>query len=237
MRMAWLIGIAAILTASPAAADITARYVSPINNAVAMTVQVNDKGDSRVSMGNQIAFLTIGGDTYLLLSDLSGVYAVRQEDWIAFHAEIMREALPADFAQESGLPTYAVTEGSTETIGGRVGKVWWLRAKGQPAPAAGATRSGFDFVVSADSDLAPIGRALAKQMAASSLMMTGVIGSMGNFSAGLTEIFAKGTVIRMSRVFRLDGVDTHAVPASEFMLPPTVLTREQFAARNGRRPR
>jgi hypothetical protein len=235
MRPVWLLGIVAILSASPAAADITARYASPINNAVTITVEVNDRGDSRVSMGNQMAFLTVGGVAYVLGSDLSGVYAVTEEDWIAVQTANMRAALPADFGKSPELPAYEVIEGGTETVADRTGKVWWLRVKGEPTPTAGARPSGFDFVVNGDPDLAPVGRALARQMGASSAMMGAITEVARDFVMGNDEIFAKGTVIRMSRVMRLDSVDTNPVPASAFALPATVLTREQFAARSGSR--
>lgn len=231
MKTAWPIAIALFLAAAPAAADISARYVSPMTSAITVTVEVNDKGDSRVSMGNQMAVVTLDGVSYLLQADLSGVYAVRQEDWIAVQVAAMRAALPADFGKGPELPPYEVTEGGTETVAGRTGKVWWLRMKGEPAPPGGSRPSGFDFVVSTDPDLAPVGRALANQMGQSSAMMAEVAGPSG-FMARSDSIFAKGTVIRMSRVMRLDSVDTKPVPASQFVLP-TILTREQFAQRSG----
>lgn len=236
MKPTWLFGIAAILCSSPAAADVTARYVSPMTQAVAMTVEVNDKGDSRVSIDNQMALLTVNGVSYLLLSDLSGTYAVTQDDWIAVQMEMMRAMMPHGFGQDADGSDYEMVEGGTETIAGRSGKVWTLRMK-TPRPVSAESPTGFDFVVSADPDLALVGRALAKTMGLSSAMMRAIRGPASSLSAKTDEVFAKGTVIRMSRVLRLDRVDSNPVPASEFALPATILTREQFATRSGASPR
>jgi hypothetical protein len=74
-------------------------------------------------------------------------------------------------------------------------------------------------------------------MGLSSAMMTAITGTPRSFTADTDAIFAKGTVIRMSRVMSLESVDTKPVPDSDFALPATILTREQFASRFSPRPR
>lgn len=240
MRTRLIIALAVAAAATPAAADVTAHYVAgPVANGVPlMTIEVNDRGDTRVAMGNRSAVLTVDGVTYLVQADLGGVYVARQDDFLAVSIENARTMMGPDFHPPAhpSRPASAepeplrVVQGGTETVGGRTGTVWQLRdAHARPGVA------GFDFVVSTDPDLAPIGRLLADQNRASreglrQLVGTEAIDSTGFFS-GIADIFSRGTVIRMGRIMRLDSVDTRPIPAADFVLPSPPLTREQLAAR------
>lgn len=237
--------VAALLAlwASPAAADVTARYVAGANAALAMTVEVNDRGDSRTSMGNQGAVLTVNGETYLLMADLAGTFAVRQEDVFALFAAQAR-AMTSDIAAgpAAAAPpdrSVAVRQGS-EVVGGRTGTIWAVRSPGEESAARPGGRArpgeggGIDFVVSSDPDLAPVGRVLARQLGASVDGMNRMIGpGWGRFGAAMRSIFERGTVIRFGRLLRLESVATGPVPADRFALPETVFSREQYAARMG----
>ena len=224
MRVGGIVIVLAAVFASPAAADITARYVSPMTSAVGMTIEVNDKGDARAGMSNTSALLILDGVTYILASDLSGPYAVKQEDWVAVETERMRTALPAGFGSRPD-PAYEIVAGGQETIGGRTGTVWSLRR-------AGEARSGeIDFVICGDPDLAEIGRLFARQFNASMGIMRSLIGSTPDMFAKLEAIMAKGAVIRAGRLLRLDSVDNEPIPPSEFAFPGPLLSREDYAAR------
>ena len=213
----------------PADAALTAHYVNP-QGLLAMTVEVNDRGETRISQGNQFAVLTVGGVTYLLLSDLSGTFAIRQEDWLAVNLAAVKKAMPAG-AKDLGkdLPPYEIVRGGKEVVAGRTGTLWTVRRKGV------ADTAGFDFVICEDPDLAPIGAAFERQMASSAAGMAEVMGSAGDFGAKIDDAMKKGTVIRMSRILRLESVKGGVVPDADFVLPATVLTREQYAARTAGR--
>lgn len=242
-----LVAVLVLLLASPAAADITARYVSGFNASMTMVVEVNDRGDSRVSMGNQMAVLTLDGQAYVLTADLAGTYAVKHEDMIAVIAAqgraMMAEMghLPTEAAAPEAPRMTAVQQG-TETVAGRAGTVWAVLRPGEAgARTDGALQASLEFVVNTDPDLAPVGRVLASQYGASLEGMDRMLGvpfgaGDGGMSAAMRSIFERGTVIRFGRMFRLDSVDANPVPASQFVLPATVLTREQYAARSGFAP-
>jgi hypothetical protein len=204
-------------------ADVTARYVNP-DGLFVMTVEADDKGDSRISQGNQYAVLTRGGVAWLLLADLSGVYAVRQEDWLAVTLAKVRGAMPhpPDFHDTQ---QYEIVAGGAERVGGRSGTLWSLQEHGKPPSTV------FQFVISDDPDLAPVGRAFAAQFFASASGMGSMIGSVPAFAAKANEIFAKGTVIRMGHMLRLESVSKDPIPAADFALPAVILSREQYAAR------
>lgn len=229
MRPAHIFVFAALLCASPATADVTARYALGNGAVPGMIVQADDKGHVRVAMGNQVAILLLDGETYFLTADLSGLYAAKQEDLLAVMTEQMRAMIPPDAAAAppSDTMVYDIVSGGTEIVGGRSGTVWTLRPHGQAADIP------FDFVISTDPDLAPIGRAFAAQFGSSSTMMRNMLGSVPDMAAKAQAILAKGAVIRMGRLMRLESVDKAPVPASAFALPGPVLDRAQLRARMG----
>lgn len=227
MRISSIIAVLALLVATPAAADITARYAVSQGRMPAFIVQVNDRGDSRISSGNQMAVLTLGGVTYILMADLAGTFAVRQEDMMAAFADMVPVA--ARTAPASG--DYRIVETGRETVGGRSGVVLALRSGEEEEPV-----SGFDFVVNADADLAPVGRALARQFSASADGLGAMLGNVPAFAANSAAIMSRGTVIRVGRLLHLESIDTGPVPETQFALPGPLLTRAQFAARMGWSP-
>jgi hypothetical protein len=223
MWVRWIIVSAALLCATPAAADVTARYVPDRGGAALMTIEVNDKGDSRVSMGSSGAFLTIDGTAYVLAADLAGAYAVRQEDWVA----VQSEAAPMRVPDGTTLTFDTVDEGAA-SVGRRAGRHWTVRPHGMPRTAG----TLMEMVISTDRDLAAVGRAYAALFAAS-MRARRITGIAADYSSKLLAVLAKGTMIRIIHAMRLDSVDNVPVPASEFTLPGPVLTREQYAARAG----
>jgi hypothetical protein len=241
MRLLWL-AAAASLIAAPVRADVTARYAMGFapSGLPPMIVEVNDHGDSRINMGNNVAVLTLDGIAYILMADLNGTFVARQDDVLAIQVEQARGMLDqGDHQARQGTrpartlaeTSFRTVQGGSESVGGRSGTVWGLRPAG-----ASATPADIDFVVNGDADLAPVGRALARQFASSrsAVMQAGLPQSSsagaGSFD-GLVAIFERGTVIRWGRLARLESVDTHPIPASEFVLPSAPLTRAQLEAR------
>lgn len=227
MRLGWPIVIATIFASTPAMADITATYRVSDGRMPDMIIRVTDDGDSRLTSGSQMAVLTVNGETYVIMSDLNGVFAVRQADMVAAFADL----LPADFRNdveqtEIPSPSYEIVESGTEMVGGREGTVLAVR---QDAEEPEITER---YVINRDSDLAPIGTALARQFAGSMEGFRGVQ-VLQNYGAHILDIFSRGTVIRLGNLFRLESIDTNPIPRSELALPDTVLTREEFVARMG----
>jgi stage V sporulation protein SpoVS len=224
--------IGALLVGGAAkAADITARYVMPsIGNAV-MTVQADDRGNSRISVDDESAVITTNGVSYVLMADRQGTLVVRREDMLAVQREVARTlvgAAPIPERAEPRVDFSPPTEAGIETVAGRTGTIWVvLRADGPEADR-------MDLVVGADPDLAPIGRALARQFRESTFVVgAGVdsLGLAGELPRAALSIVERGTILRYGDMARLQSVDTSPIPASAFTLPAAPLTREQFAAR------
>ena len=227
----------ALLSANPAAADVTARYSMPSIGGSGLTVQVNSRGDSRISMGNQTAVITVGGVSYVLMADLLGSFAVKQEDLTAVMEQIVREMAgdpPATVSDQlDPNDPFTPVRAGTATVAGRTGILWTIQARFDDARLG---EGPYDFLTSPDPDLAPVGQALARQFAVSTggpSVSSGPLGVMGSLPRGLHSIIQQGTIIRMGRMLRLQSVETTPVPDSTFALPNPILTREQFIARTG----
>lgn len=228
--------LAALAGEGAAVADVTAHYQTLAGTPL-MTVQANDRGDSRLSYGNQTVVIIRDGVGYLVSADPTGIYVVRQEDAMA----ALEEAISA-MADDSDLPDiseavnrYPPTESGTETVGGRIGTVWLLE------PRAAGTDHGEDMVISTDPALTPIGRAIARRFeedAAGISIFVGPDGVSGSFPPEVMAILQRGTLLRLGSWVRLHSIEEGPIPDSVFALPAEPLTREQFMARIGwQRPR
>lgn len=222
---------ALFLSRAASATDITARYVLPsIGNAI-MTVEADDHGNSRISVDGEPAVITTNGISYLLMEDSQGRYVVRREDMLAVANEIARAMIggaPIPEGAEPRIDFDPPARAGTETVAGRTGTTWVILG------GAGSDGERVDLVVSADPDLAPIGRALALQFRESSISVgagVGPLGLSGELPRALLAILERGAILRYGNMARLQGVDTRSIPASTFALPAAPMTREQLAAR------
>lgn len=225
MRIAWMIAaLIAGCAASPAAADITARYSWPELGG-SMIIQVNHRGDAKVSLDGrhgEAAALILGGEVYLVETDSGGTIVVRRDDQDAVFREESRgmtEGLQAEPDDD-----FELIEGGEETVAGRRGIVWTLRARGQWLRDS---LPDFVIVVSSDPDLAPIGRVFAR-----------LDDGDGPLSRAMRRLL-KGSraAIRMGTTARLESTDAEPIPVSAFALPSTPLTRAEYAARRSARMR
>jgi len=223
--------LVALLFASPSAADITARYA--LEGGRSITVRVSDSGDSRVSLGNEASVITIGGVSYALMSDTQGMFAIRQEEMLAALRRAVRGTVnvlvteaPADLQPE--LTAHRFGE---ERVAGRSGTRWVLDFAG----AEPVENPHWTFVISEDPELAPVGRALARQYLTDTADLQLAIGlgrPFGSVPRALHPQIRTGTLIRMDGM-TLESVDTSQVPAATFVLPVTILDGNQFLARIG----
>jgi hypothetical protein len=238
MRMLWL--AAAILIAAPARADVTARYTMGFASNVMppMIVEVNDRGDAHITMGNQAAAIILNGDDYLIQADLHGIYVARWEDLTALLGERFQAMGPhpefrhgTDHPPTPAVPAFV--ERGTETVAGRTGTVWSQRVAG----VHGGPISGMDIVISSDPDLAPLARVFVRQFQTSLNGLRTMMGSTaaipGSSSESMLALLARGAPLRMGQIMRLESVDTRPIAPSEFVLPATPLTRAELAARLG----
>lgn len=230
-RCSFLLGIAAWLVASYAtAAEIRARYALPTIGAT-MTVEVDDHGNSRISVNGESALITVNGVAYAIVTDTQGSYAVRQDDMLAAFNELARGMIGAgdnDLPEPDLSDGPALTDSGLETVGGRTGTRWVF---GHPPPDG---EPPSEVVISADSDLAPVGQVLSRQFQSSTWSQgfsVGPLGLRGEVPPEVLALIARGTIIRFGTAARLEGVEAGPVSDSLFTLPSAILTRAEFETR------
>lgn len=219
MRAArFLAALLFLVLAAPAQADITARFRQADDQA--MVVEANENGESRMTVSHAV-YVTTGGVTHMILTDPQGTFVVRQQDFMALMAELLRAAGQAEApAVGEGV---TIAEAGSETLAGRVGTVFRLSRPQHPTDS-------LELVISADPELAPLGRALAGHIAP---FFTTMGGAMPGVAAAASELMARGTLIRLGDLWRLDSVETAPVPPSAFALPSAPISAEALAARLG----
>lgn len=214
MRFGWMMALLMLAAADPALADITARFRQ--GEGPPIVVQVNDRGDSRMTVTDGV-YLSRNGADHMVLTFREGTVVARREDFLALIAEFSgaqnRAAPPADNRVE-------ISEQGSETIGGRTGTIYRIGTAGR--------NDSIDLVISTDADLAPIGRVFQYQF----LPMLAAQGvSPPGLAAAMTDLLSRGALLRFGALFQLEAVDMAPVPASTFELPAAPVSRDVLRAR------
>lgn len=215
MGVRWIAALVAMLATAPAQADITARYAQRGDRQI--IVEVRDNGDSRITVNDGV-YVSTGGATHMILTDARGTFVARQADFVALMEEMMR-VVPRQ--QGATGDSFAIGERGMETIAGRTGRVLRIGARASQTDV-------MDVVVSEDSELAPVGRAMATLLAP--ILVASTQGTPG-LSDAMTGLLQRGTVLRFGNVFTLESVGTAPVSPEGFLLPSAPLSREALRER------
>jgi len=221
MRRFMVLAFLTLAWGQPAQADIIADYYVWGPLGPSMRVEASDNGDARIQMHDEIVGIRRGGIFYLVRRDAQGSFAIREDEFARVEARRQSETggLPAP---PFDLSTVRLVERGRETVGGHEGAVLVLEAPGEPA-----SDGSFAFVVSSDSDLAPIGPVVAK--------IFGIgVGSPFPMGDQVDEILARGTLIRMAFMLRLERTSHESIPEGAFELPGPILNGDEAEARLGR---
>jgi len=217
MRFGWIIAAAAFLFATPAAADITARY-RQANGEADVVVQVNDRGESRMSV-TEATYVTRDGVTYMLLTDPQGSFVVRLADFLALMDELLRAQ--GDTAPQAAASGVTTSDAGPETVAGQNGRLYRIVNRRIASDV-------FEVVISTDAELAPLTGAMAGAL----LPMFETMGrSAPGLAESLRELLGRGALLRLGPLFQLESIDRAPVPASAFDLPSAPLSREALAER------
>ena len=217
MRYGWAAALCATLLAAPAQADIMARFAQP--NGLPLVVEVRDNGDSRIVVNDGV-YLRRDGASYMILTDASGTFVARQEDFVGFMRALLGAA--PELQAPSDSPVSLGRQGE-EVVAGRRGTLFRVKFVGSASP-----EETMDIVISDDPELAPVGRAMAAQLGP---LLTASIASTPGLSQGLADLMARGTVIRFGFVWELESVETGPVDASGFALRGSPLSGEPLRER------
>ncbi|HEV7661666.1 MAG TPA: hypothetical protein VGO55_17640 [Allosphingosinicella sp.] len=236
MRLRLLIAATALSATQPAAAGIVAHYrLGQGPEQRLMVVEINDRGDGRMDMGDWGMMLMLDGIAYVVDTDSEGTYTARLEDVLSISMEAWDEADGHPRRDPAAVPVppptpappqpqVALMRGGTETVAGHSGTVWRIRN-----PAAPADGDDEDFVVSADPGLAPLNVILGPRPAASA--DPGL--DPNGYVAAIRAIYRQGAILRRGRHLRLERVEIRPMPGA-FALPGPTLSREALATRRQR---
>ncbi|HYJ52708.1 MAG TPA: hypothetical protein VEW04_06015 [Allosphingosinicella sp.] len=242
----------AFLAAAPAQADTTARYGGAGNQAPTVSIAVDEAGQVHVEGGQpnqpdqRMVLITRGGVGYFSGQDVQGSFVARQDDMLAVVNDAIRRAMPVAVREalaHVAQARFEIVEGGIETVAGRRGRVYTLRAIVPPAPVPASAHGGdgtenpdappppFEMVISDDPELAPVGRELARLFASGGPLIEAVLGAVPEAVTQMQSLLARGTPIRIGDQFHLSSVSAAPIPDRVFALPATPLTRAQLAER------
>lgn len=203
-----------------------------------MVIEAADSGAARStqkaamrSVPEMLGFLTPDGRNYVAWQ-VDGAWVVADfEDMLAVMREGIATGLPGPPPSRSTpWPKNKFVEQGVESVAGRTGKRFVLRKED------GSLVEGFDFVISADADIAPIGRAFSRASLTSLAGMKNMVGDIPPEFAQIAEILARGTLIRMGRVAVLKSVEAGPIDPARFALPAAPASRDQLRRAMSRRP-
>jgi hypothetical protein len=215
---------------APAWAGQRATYL--VEDEAPIVIDMADNGDARVGEP--------GDDSYgLLLKD--GAYFVTRIDgaWQSIKFADFADALRAagysgvfDVVKSEGVQgpsaDFRIEAAGAQSVAGREGKAFY--AYGMPLMEPGQAQT---IVVSDDSALAPIGRALEQYLIG--LMVLGGDGAASSSAARASiaatrAIFALGTPLDVAGHMKLGTVESVDIPASAMKLPSQRVTRAEMLA-------
>jgi hypothetical protein len=215
--------------AGPALADTTAVYENPAAN-FKMTLEVAANGDVRGDVAGKpgVYFLTLSGQGFFVIQTSSGVVVDRVEDVAAaikFVAEkrfdpsilALMKADSPELADMSDL----FTKGDDIVVQGRKGTPYYFSGPRRPdvSPVV---------VISSDPELAPLGVAMARQVAISASIQ--LFADTSPFNLELETIMRSGAPIEFAGA-ELTMVSHEPIPPSRFELPAAVESREDIIKR------
>lgn len=202
--------------AGPALADTTAVYEIPAAK-FRMTLEIAANGDVRGDIaGNpEVYVLTLGGQGYFVIQTSSGVLVERVEDTLAAVKAVAEKRLNSayrDMMSAADSPDLAgmgdlFTKGDDIVVQGRKGTPYYFSSRGGPGVSP-------VIVISSDPELAPLGVAMAGQMAMTNSLQFGA----NPLSREIEAIMKSGAPISFAGA-ELTTVSHEPIPPARFELP------------------
>lgn len=208
--------------AAPALADTTAVYKA--TTGAEMTVEIASNGNTRATMNADGAYsLTVDGQDYFVLFTARGAVVDRFSDVGAVMADAMQK-LMADkkMPPMRDAPSFDFVQGGQMTVNGRPGIVWSMKVGDALSPDSAV-------VMSADPDLAELGRVLARGFELSTAMLGRAMGG-SNPMAGMARVLRTGAPLRFAGM-ELVSVAHTPIGADRFALPAQPETLDQVRTR------
>jgi hypothetical protein len=169
-------------------------------------------------MGGHLAAIRRDGVMYLVRGDAQGRFLLREDEFERIEAQLQRERGPA--FPEADIRGASIVEAGEEVVGGRRGIVLLIReADGR------VNAQDMAFVVSPDPELRPVGEIVAR--------IFGRAPDSFPLSNLIADLHARGTLIRMWFMVRLERTSREPIPPGAFDLPGPIVSGEEARRRLG----
>ncbi|MEP9358523.1 hypothetical protein [Sphingomonas sp. KR3-1] len=219
----------------PALADITAHYTA---GGKELVVEADQAGNSRLDVAGKFAIIHREGTDYVVIDDKDGPKVFE----LAEMASLIKGFIPKGGDPKAAEMRFGLAPGAAVAIAGQQGATWNLMmVQGDEA----SQKRHVEIVVAADPALAPVGDVFRRAIAIAADFFGQMFPAETGFSARLTELFAKGTPLRITPVdeaaakpeaplIEFKAFDTARIDPKHFELPaPVTSADELFSAMDG----
>lgn len=213
----------------PAFADVTAHYA--VGNKE-LVVEVDEGGNSRLDVGGKFAIIHRDGTDYIAVTDKEGTKVFELKAMV----DLVKGFIPKTADAKDKDLQFGLAPGGAVAIAGQQGAAWnLLLVKGD----AESMKKHIEMVVSADPKLAPVGDTFRRLIGTVTDFFGLMFPQETGFSARMTELFGKGTPLRITPVeegaakpegpiIELKSLDTTEIDAKHFELPAPVTSADEI---------
>lgn len=208
----------------PAFADITAHY--QFGGTTELTVEVASGGNSRIDVAGKFAIIRRDSTDYVVVQDKDGPKVFELKEAI----DLAKGVIPKTASEKDKELQFGITAGQAVTVAGSPGAGWMLEMIKGPESDR---KKRIEFVLSADPALAPVGDVFRRSIETILDVMGSLFPEESGFGARVTDLFAKGTPLRITPVeagaakpegpiIEFKSLDPAPIDAKRFELPAPV---------------
>jgi hypothetical protein len=223
--------LAALLTLAPlpALADVTARYNA---GGKELVIEVDDGGNSRLDVAGKFSIIHRDGVDYIAVTDKEGTKVFELQAMV----DLVKGFIPKVEDPKAKEFQFGIAPGAGVLVGGQQGEAWkLLMLKGDEA----SKKKHIELVVSGDAKLVPVGEVFRRAIGTANGFLGAFFPEETGFSARLTELFAKGTPLRITPIedgaakqdkplIEFTSLDTADIDAKRFELPAPVTSADEI---------
>ncbi len=229
MRTSLFLATILALAPMPALADVTARYSA---GGKELVIEVDDGGNSRLDVGGKFTIIHRDGVDYIAVTDKDGTKVFELQAMV----DLVKGIIPKTEDPKAKEFQFGIAPGAGVMVAGQQGEAWkLLMVKGDEA----SKKKHIEMVVSADPKLAPVGNVFRRAIDTVTSFFGAMFPEETGFSARLTELFAKGTPLRVTPVeegaakqegplIEFKSLDTAEIDAKHFELPAPVTSADEI---------
>ncbi|MEZ0242901.1 MAG: hypothetical protein ACAH11_05960 [Sphingomonas sp.] len=205
----------------PALADITAHYgVGPKDKLV---VEADGGGSLRASFGDRFALIRRDGVYYAVLILPNGEAKVADA---AAVVDVVAGQMKGQMPTAMGGMMFEMKQGGESSHAGFGGTTWLFGPV--PGGPERPNEKPFEVLITTDPALAPVGIFFHRFSELMGPMLGLVFGGNTNLGPLATELFAKGTPLKIGDALTLETIDRAEIPADRFELPGPVIQPIEF---------